>query len=164
MHLIGTDILRPHHASFGVCTFDFVRLTVDRCSECVENRESITSQHDVAALVASVLFDTTLFQHAASREPVHLSPTFSATQLLSWRQCPAVSLPRCAPFFVATSTIGAARVLSVANASNKSVGMCAGSPIAVVSFVTPPQLSTFAFRIQACDSCRYARRLRRPRG
>ena len=70
----------------------------------------------------------------------------------------------CAVPLAVCATIGAGRVLSVGNASNKPVYMCAGFPIAAVSSVTPPQTGPPAFRKQARSSRRDALRPRRPRG
>ena len=68
--LIGNDILRLHCAIIELGPPDVVRLGNDRCPECVEKSQSVTPNHDIAAAVVSVLSDTTLHPHAASKKPV----------------------------------------------------------------------------------------------
>ena len=64
--------------------------------------------------------------------------------------------------FEVSASTRAARVLSIAGASNNPVDICAGFSIAAVSFVTLPQLSPLVFRRLTCNYRRDARRLRRP--
>ena len=148
--LIGNDILRLHCAIIELGPPDVVQLGVDRCPVCVNQRVPVTPQHDVAAAVASVLLDSTLHLHAASKKPVYLPPKVlgDPTTVVEQLLCGLAST--------------ANAVLSEVGATTDDIR--AISPIAAVSSVTPQQLSLPAFRRQACGSRRDARRLRRPRG
>ena len=149
-HLIGTDVFGPHRAVTVVSTPDALRLQLDRCSVCVDQRVPVTSQRDVVAAVVSVLSDTTLPTHAASRELVHLppevlnDPTSIVKPLPSWLDSTSCAVP---PAVCATT--GATRVLSVIGMSGGPVGICANCPIAAVSSVTPPQLCPHVSRKKA---------------
>ena len=163
--LLASDILKPHCAIIKLGNPDVVLFQVDRCPVCVEARVPFELQRDATAAVASVSSDTTLPPDAASRVPVSLppqvvddSPSF-VEQLPYWHASTSCALP---PAECATTE--AARVQSVANASNNPVDICAVNPIAAVSSVTPPQPSPPAFRRQARSSRCDALRPRRPRG
>ena len=163
--LIGNDILRSHRAIIELGPPDVLQLGVDRCPVCVDARVPVALQRDAAAAVTTVSSDTTLPTDVASRVPVSLPPQVVDDSTSFVKPLPselvstscAVSLAVCAP-------TEAACVQSVANASTNPVDICAVSPIAAVSSVTPPQPSPPAFGKQAFDSLRDARRPRRPRG
>ena len=163
---IGNDILRPHGAVIELGPFDVVRLGNDRSPECVDQLIPVTLLRDVAEAVASVLSaDMTLFSHAASRKPVHLSHTVHSDQATTVEALPCGLVPTAnAVFSEVNATIVAGRVFSATRASKKPVVIRAGFPIAAVSSVTPPQLSPPAFYRQARDSRSDARRPRRKRG
>ena len=151
--LIGNDILRPHSAVIELGPPDVVRLGNDRCPKCIDQRVPVIPQRDVAEAVVS------------GREPVQQpigmlnDSTSFVTPLPSGLASTACAVP-----LAVCATTGAVRVLYVGNASNKPVYKCDVFPIAAVSSVTPPQPSPPAFRRQACNSRRDARRSPRPRG
>ena len=100
--LISINILKPHCTIIELGPPDVVRLGNDRYSECVEKAKSFTLNHDVAAAVVSVLSDTTLHRHAASREQVHLpigvlgDSTFFVMPLQSGLASTACAVPQAA--------------------------------------------------------------------
>ena len=123
------------------------------------------AKRDAESAVASVSSNRTLPPDAASHVPVSLPPQVinDSTPFVEALHYGIASTSYAVPPAECAITV-AARVLSVANASNKPVDICAVSPIVAVLSVTPLRRSPPAFRRQACNSRRDARRSRRPRG
>ena len=163
--LLASDILKTHCAIIKLGNPDIVRFQVDRCPVCVEAHVPIALKRDAVSAVASVSSNTTLPSDAASRVPVSLP-----SQVVDYSAPVVEALPfgiastSCAMPPAGCAITKAARVLSVANASNKPVDICDVSPIAAVSFVAPLRRSPSASSRQVCNSRRDARRSRRPRG
>ena len=72
--LIGMNVLRPHEAITVTGASEIVRLHLESCLVCIEEHTSVKTQQEVVGAVASILTDTTLPPHAASRVKVCLPP------------------------------------------------------------------------------------------
>ena len=163
--LIGFDILEPYRAITELGPPDVVRCQLDRCTVCVEQREPVAPQRDLATAVVSVLSDATLRPHAASQEPVKLPLKVlgNSTTVVEPLLC-GLAFTSCAVPPAVCAPTGAARVLSVVSASNKPINLSIVSPIAAVSSLSPPKPSPHAFSWHASESRRNERLPRRPRG
>ena len=140
--LIGTDVLRPHRAIYVLGAPEVVRLKLDRCSVCVEERLPDSTLRVIVGAVASTLVDTTLPPHTASRVQVCLPPkVLGDSHFLAEPLLHELATASCAALPSVCTIIGPTNVLSVVSLSDKPVNLCAGTPIAAVSSLTPKQLS-----------------------
>ena len=140
--LIWTDVPRPHRGIFELGSPDVVRLKLDRCSVCIEERLFDATPSVIVGAVASILADTTLPPHTASRVQVCLpSKVLSDSHFLVEPLPHEHATAACAALPFVFAIVGAIHVLSVVNMSDKQMYLLAGTPIAAVSSVTP-QLST----------------------
>ena len=140
--LIGTNVLRPHRAIFELGAPDVVRLKLDRCSVCVEERLPDATPRVIFKAVASTRADKTLPPHTASGGQVCLPPkVLGDLHFIAYPLPHKLATAACTALPSVCAIVGATHVLSVVNMSDKQIYLRAGTRIAAVSFITP-QLST----------------------
>ena len=142
--LLEMDILGPHDAQLGVGAFSSIRLDVERCRVCDEER-SLATHLRLIPTVAVVCEDVSLQLCAASRVTVRLPPAvlsnsyFVAEPLLS-----LFADTGCAALPSVNKIDGCTHVISVLNPSINSITLRAGIPIAAISHLLPSTPTSLA--------------------
>ena len=135
--LIGTNVLRTHRAIFELGAFDVVRLKLDWCSVCIEERLPDATPRVIVGAVASTLADTTLPPHTASRVQDRLPSKVLGDSHFFVEPLPhELATAACALLPSVYAIVGATNVLSVVNVSDKQINLRAGIPVAAISPVT----------------------------
>ena len=134
--LIGTDVLRPHRSIFKLGVSDLLRLKLDQCSVCVENRFTDATPHVIVKVVVSILADTTLPPHTVSRVQVRLPSKVLGNSHFVVEPLPhELATAACAALPLVCAIVGATHVLSVVNVSDKQINLRACTSIAAISSV-----------------------------
>ena len=135
--LIGTDVVRPHRAIFKLSAPDVVRLKLDRCSVCIEERLPDATPRVIVGAVASTIADTTLPPHTARRVEVRLPfKVLGDSHFLVEPLTHELATAACAALPSVCAIVGATQVLSIVN-MDKQMYLRDGTFIAADSSVTP---------------------------
>ena len=134
----------PHRAIFKLGDPDVVRLILNRCAVCIDERLPDATSRVIVGAIASTLADTTLRPHTASRVQVRLpykilSDSHFLVELLPHELVTAA----CAALPSVCAIVSATHVLCVVNVLDQPVELRAGTPIAAISLVTPEATPSF---------------------